>query len=242
MPRVGGRSRYDEGVNVSRPLRKISKRIRRVMPQELQDLSDLVTVPVIHVIGAAKAARLSKQVDLKLHLGCGSKLKEGWINIDMRSSADIRLDLSRKLPFKSDSAAMVYSEHFLEHIDYPDGAMKLLGECFRVLKPGGVFSVGVPDTEWPLLEYAKVRDDGYFKAAKEEWHPEWCETELEHINWHFRQGGEHKFAYDFKTLEKALARSGFVAIRRRDFDPKLDSEERRLGTLYVDATKPPTAD
>jgi hypothetical protein len=35
-----------------------------------------------------------------------------------------------------------------------------------------------------------------------------------------------------------LERAGFVKVRRRDFDPELDSEERSLGTLYVDAYKP----
>ena len=45
-------------------------------------------------------------------------------------------------------------------------------------------------------------------------------------------------AYDFTTMEKALSRAGFVDIRRREFDAELDSESRRLGTLYVDARKP----
>lgn len=227
---------------MSRPLHKIKKRIRRIVPPAFQGLWERSAVPVIHALGTLKAARLSNRTDLKLHLGCGSKVKEGWVNVDMRSSADVRLDLSRRLPFGSGSVAIVYSEHFLEHIDYPESAYRFLAECFRVLKPGGVFSVGVPDTEWPLLEYAGVRDDGYFRVAKEKWHPDWCETELEHINWHFRQGGEHRFAYDFKTLHKALAKSGFAAVQRRDFDPDLDSEERKLGTLYVHATKPVAAD
>ena len=116
--------------------------------------------------------------------------------------------------------------------------MQFLAECCRVLEPDGLFSVGVPDTEWPLLEYARVKDDGYFRMVKERWHPAWCETEIEHINYHFRQGTEHRFAYDYATLEKALARSGFGEIRRRDFDPELDSEDRRIGTLYAEATKP----
>jgi len=59
---------------------------------------------------------------------------------------------------------------------------------------------------------------------------------MEHINYHFRQGNEHRFAYDFKTLQLALQQAGFVEIRRRLFRSDLDSWE--LGTLYVDAIKP----
>jgi predicted SAM-dependent methyltransferase len=106
-----------------------------------------------------------------------------------------------------------------------------------VLEPGGLFSVGVPDTEWPLAEYAGQKSDGYYQHARERWHPEWCQTEMEQINYHFRQQGEHRFAYDFETLARALSSAGFQDIRRRDFDPELDSADRKLGTLYVDALK-----
>lgn len=223
---------------MSKAVHKVKKKMSRMIPAPLQSLWEAASVPVIHAIGVGKARKLSDRTDLKLQLGCGTRLKKGWVNIDLRASADIRLDLFRPLPFHNDSVDIVYSEHFLEHIDYPDAAMKLLAECLRVLKPGGVFSVGVPDTEWPLLEYARVRQEGYFRTAKQQWHPSWCETDLEHINFHFRQGGEHRFAYDFTTLEKALSRSGFINVRRREFNPGLDTEERRLGTLYVDAVKP----
>ena len=223
---------------MSRSLRKAQKKIRRATPNWLATLWDAVSIPLIHANGVRNARHHAGRTDLKIQLGCGPNIKPGWVNLDLRPGADIRLDLYRRLPFDANSTQIIYSEHFLEHIDYPDAAMKLLAECWRILAPGGVFSVGVPDTEWPLLEYAGVRKDGYFATAKKQWHPAWCETDLEHINFHFRQGHEHRFAYDFVTLEKALGRAGFVNIRRREFDPALDTEARRLGTLYVDADKP----
>jgi len=223
---------------VSWSLRKVQKKIRRATPNWLAAVWDGVSIPLIHANGVRKARRYAKRDDLKIQLGCGPNIKPGWVNLDLRATADIRLDLSRRLPFPDNSTQIIYSEHFLEHIDYPDAAMSLLAECRRILASDGVFSVGVPDTEWPLLEYAKVRQDGYFATAKKQWHPSWCETDLEHINFHFRQGNEHRFAYDFVTLEKALLRAGFVNVRRREFDPALDTEARRLGTLYVDADKP----
>jgi hypothetical protein len=62
-------------------------------------------------------------------------------------------------------------------------------------------------------------------------------TELEHINCHFRQGTDHRFAYDFETLKMLIERSGFVNVRRREPDPDLDLEDRAFGTLYIDAEK-----
>lgn len=103
---------------------------------------------------------------------------------------------------------------------------------------GGLFSVGVPDTEWPIAEYAGLRREGYFQIVKERWHPAWCQTEMEHINYHFRQAGEHRFAYDFITLAKVLTSVGFQKVHRREFDAELDSKDRELGTLYVNAFKP----
>ncbi|MGH6972684.1 MAG: class I SAM-dependent methyltransferase, partial [Caulobacteraceae bacterium] len=183
----------------------------------------------------AKARKL--EPGAKLHFGCGPNLKPGWVNVDGKPGADLLLDLARPLPMPSDVAAAAYSEHFLEHLDYPEPAGRFVRECFRVLRPGGLFSVGVPDTEWALRSYAGGHD--YLRACEEHrWHPAWCRTELEHINYHFRQDGEHRFAYDLDTLTRLLSEAGFVEIRQRDFDPGLDHPYRAVGTLYLDARKP----
>ena len=39
---------------------------------------------------------------------------------------------------------LIYSEHVLEHFEYPRDARHILQECFRIL-PQGLLSVGVPD-------------------------------------------------------------------------------------------------
>jgi hypothetical protein len=67
------------------------------------------------------------------------------------------------------------------------------------------------------------------------------------INQHFRgfgaaEGfGSHRYAYDIETLSYALHQAGFVRLTPRSYDPALDSELRKLGTLYVDAYKPSAA-
>ncbi|MCK5853188.1 methyltransferase domain-containing protein [bacterium] len=192
-----------------------------------------------HLAGLIRAKKFRNHQVLKLNIGCGKKHKKGWLNIDCSHPADLTLDMREPLPFKKSTCSIVYLEHFLEHLDYPEYAEFFLGECYRVLKCDGIISIGVPDTEWPLLEYAGVKNENYFGLAKERWHPKWCRTEIEHINEHFRQGNQHRFAYDFKTLKYILEKVGFQKVKRRNFDPKLDSEERELGTLYADAVKIP---
>ncbi len=191
-----------------------------------------------HLCGTFRARALRNERGLKLNIGCGSNTKDGWVNIDLGSHADLTLDLREKFPFLENSCHMIYSEHFLEHLDYPEPTVSFINECFRVLEPGGEFSLGVPDTEWPVLEYAGQRKEGYFQFVKKRWHPAWCETEMEHLNYHFRMGNDHRFAYDFKTIERLLVKVGFEHVRRREFNRDLDTQDRAVGTLYVTAMKP----
>lgn len=191
-----------------------------------------------HYSSIKKVKRLSVEGNLKLNLGCGRNIKTGWINIDLfEEKADLQLDLREEFPFPDESVAIIYSEHFFEHLEYPEEALKFLRESLRVLVPGGIFSVAVPDTEWTLTSYL-TGDEEYFRIAKKLWHPKWCDTRLHHVNYHFRQGREHKYAYDFETLAKVFAQVGFVSIVKRSFNPDLDSIRRVFGTLYLDAKKP----
>ena len=195
----------------------------------------------IHRAGVRKARAFAEKTRLKLNIGCGPHHKEGWVNIDLlkNANADLSLDMRERIPFPDGSAMLIYSEHFFEHLDYPEDAKRFLSECFRLLESNGIFRVGVPDTRWPLLNYANVGDGRYFEACKTEgWHPVWCKTPLDHINYHFRQGADHRYAYDFETMENALKETGFTDIRQCDFDPNLDSKSRAIGTLYVSALKP----
>ena len=173
----------------------------------------------------------------KLNLGCGPNPKAGWINVDLFDSrADLQLDLRESWPFPEDSVAYVYSEHVFEHFEPRDEVKHFLSEALRVLRPGRVFDVGVPDTEWPLQAYGDPLDP-YWQFVKD-LHPKWCETKLDHINFHFRQEAEHKYAWDYETLARFLCRAGFAHIARREFDPAIDSASRKVGTLYVTAIKP----
>jgi len=190
-----------------------------------------------HGFAVRKAQKLLSIPPVKLNLGCGPNSKAGWLNIDLFDSrADLRLDLRKHWPFPDGSVSYIYSEHVFEHFEFYGEVPHFLAEALRILQPGGVFDVGVPDTEWPLRGYGNPNHDYWAFAPKV--HPESCQTQLDHINYHFRQGEQHKYAWDEETLAKALETSGFVSIERRGFDPELDSESRKTGTLYMRAIKP----
>lgn len=189
-----------------------------------------------HQWGRIQARSYRGKTGLKLNIGCGPNLKSGWVNIDLVPGCDLSLDGREKLPFDDGSCSVVYSEHFVEHLEYPDDAFRFFSESYRVLQPGGTFSAGVPDTEWPLKDYAAGGAD-WLAFVKNGQHPSWCLTRMEHINFHFRQNIEHRFAYDYETFEAALRKAGFMEVRRREFDPQLDAESRKIGTLYVEAVK-----
>jgi predicted SAM-dependent methyltransferase len=191
----------------------------------------------IHRTNLKRARQVNQKDDLLLHLGCGKRIKAGWVNIDLfSSSADLHLDLREPLPFRDGSVATIYSEHFFEHLAYPKEIKRFLAECLRVLKPGGLFSAGMPDTEKICIHYAQGNEEA-FRIARERWHPAWCNTLMHQVNYHFRQGEEHKYAYDFKTLASVLAEEGFNRIGHRRWDAKRDTEGWE-GSLYVDAYRP----
>jgi hypothetical protein len=68
---------------------------------------------------------------------------------------------------------------------------------------------------------------------------------MHNLNYHFRQGREHKYAYDLETLKQILEEAGFVSVERRPLDPEFDSPDRMVDSLpwktpglYVNALKP----
>lgn len=83
-----------------------------------------------------------------LNLGCGSRYHPSWVNVDRRRTGPdvIPLDLTRGIPFADDSFAAVYHSHLLEHFPKTQ-APAFLKECLRLLEPGGILRVVVPNLE-----------------------------------------------------------------------------------------------
>jgi SAM-dependent methyltransferase len=83
-----------------------------------------------------------------LNLGCGGRFHPDWINMDVSPSDPrvIPVDLTRGIPLPDASCAVVYHAAVLEHFR-PADALALLRDCRRVLAPGGIIRIGVPDLE-----------------------------------------------------------------------------------------------
>jgi len=157
---------------------------------------------------------------LNLHIGCGKGLLPGWINIDVHP-APLGLNVLRGLPFAAGSARYVFVSHLLEHLFFPRDVKPFLAELRRVLSPGGVVRIVVPDVEQCIEAYGTA-NRAFFASRRETW-PWWPEnpTRLEDFLAYCGAGAEpaflfesHKYGYDFETLEKILAEAGFAPIER----------------------------
>lgn len=92
---------------------------------------------------------------MKLHLGCGRDVREGYVNLDTVAGPGIDVvanldDLkATPLPFEDDSVEEILGSHLLEHIDDP---LTLMQELHRIAQPGAnaIFNVpyGSSDDAW----------------------------------------------------------------------------------------------
>lgn len=96
---------------------------------------------------------------IKLNFGCGSNWLDGWQNFD------IEMDIRKALPFQSNSIHFILAEHCMEHTTHKE-SWNFLSECLRILAPGGVARIAVPDV-------TRIWDDAsdeYIKAVKDGGH------------------------------------------------------------------------
>jgi predicted SAM-dependent methyltransferase len=185
-------------------------------------------------------ASLRDARDLRVNIGCGPNALPGWINLDAArgEQIDVVWDLRRGLPFADESCAAVFGEHVIEHVPRGD-AEKLLRECRRALKEGGVLRLSTPDAGLYLRSYA---GDGQFLR-----HPaftEHAETPMDRVNQMMREYGQHLWCYDAESLLLLLRKIGFSRAVEQKFgeslDPSMrgiDSEGRAFESLYVEAVK-----
>lgn len=82
---------------------------------------------------------------MKLNLGCGSTKYPGFKNIDIlkNDNVDIVLDLNKqRWPFADEEVEEILAEDVLEHLQDTPSFME---EVWRVLQPGGLITIQVPD-------------------------------------------------------------------------------------------------
>jgi predicted SAM-dependent methyltransferase len=91
-----------------------------------------------------------------INLGCGGKINEAFINVDVLPMLPgvIKCDLLSGIPYPDNYFDAAYHSHVLEHFSQDDGK-KFIAECYRVLKPGGILRIAVPDLENITRQYLK---------------------------------------------------------------------------------------
>ncbi len=173
-------------------------------------------------------------------------------------------DLSKGIPASDASVDAVYHSHLLEHLDRPiaEGFMR---EIRRVLRPGGIQRISVPDLEGYAralladIESDNGNHDQYVEAIiGQSVRREAMGTSLQRQPRRFienvlmgdarKRGETHQWMYDFRNLSQLLERTGYSEIRRVDFnesaipgwddfglDRDEDGGEYKPESLYVEA-------
>jgi predicted SAM-dependent methyltransferase len=144
---------------------------------------------------------------LHLHLGCGPKYLEGFINIDANPlrKIDLWLDVRNGLPFRSDSVDSIYSTHVLEHL-YPDELKMLLSECARVLKRGCGVRIVVPSLSNAILAYNR-KNLTWFSGF-----PRHYESLGGKFSNFIFCDGQHRTAFDHEYMREVLSSVGFSEV------------------------------
>ena len=190
------------------------------------------------------AEHLATSTAPRLHLGCGTRLLDGWLNSDFspRSTDSIRIDATQPLPFDDSTFEYVYSEHMIEHLQRSDGE-RLLGEITRVLRPGGRVRISTPDLDRliALFRPAELHTEDerrYIEliATKSITDIDPASATAVHVlNNNVRDWG-HQFLFDAATLRGAMASAGLVAIEQFALQ---ESNDPMLAGLANESRMPP---
>jgi predicted SAM-dependent methyltransferase len=128
---------------------------------------------------------------LRVILGAGPTRVAGWIQTD-KEVLDVTSPDDWRMLFVPDSIDSLLSEHMFEHLTEDEGR-SALKECYRYLKPQGLFRIAVPD--------GYRRDAAYLKEVSP-------------------PNDGHKMLYNIDTLTALLQGAGFKTTPLEYFDAK----------------------
>lgn len=163
---------------------------------------------------AAEPARAGRRL---LNVGCGSNFHSDWLNVDVvpASAAVMAVDVRKGLPFADEVFDAVYCSHVLEHLPRQEAASPLR-HMHRVLRPGGVIRIVVPDLETLAREYLRLLDQLNREPNAAAADYDWIMLEMYDQAVRDRSGGEtSRFlaAPDLPNREFVLSRIGAEAER-----------------------------
>ena len=141
--------------------------------------------------------RQTEEEDLRLHLGCGGKHFDGYVNVDIwiTDATDVISDIT-SLPWPDNAANIIESYHVIEHISHKK-VKDTLVDWHRVLKPGGKLVLECPHFDEAIREY--LSGD---------------ETRLLNIFGRQRSEGDtHLYGFNPERLMRLLEEVGFKEIQ-----------------------------
>jgi len=167
---------------------------------------------------------------LKLNLGCGDKILDGYVNVDVAASRagkrpDVLCDLHALTPFEDDSVDEILSVHVVEHF-WRWEVVAVLREWVRVLKPGGRMILECPNLR-SACEAFLANPDLYSGPGQEGqrtmWvfygDPAWCDPLM-----------VHRWGYTPLSLARIMHESGLVNLRQEPAQFKLrEPRDMRVG-------------
>jgi SAM-dependent methyltransferase len=179
---------------------------------------------------------------MKLHLGCGNRYIPGFYHVDYMHYAHVdRQGPVEDLGFLEDGAVdLIYASHVLEHFGRHEVG-KVLAEWRRVLRPGGVLRLAVPDFRAVVELYEKEGlQSGYSGLVGLI-----CGGQRDPLDF-------HKIIFDKPFLSYLLLQAGFREVREWDwratehaavddysqaYIPHLEKERGRLVSLNLEALR-----
>jgi len=173
----------------------------------------------------------------RLHWGCGASVAPGWINSDVLEgkSVDVVADIRKGLPLESDSFDYIVSHHALIDLGIYE-QVPALQELRRVLRPGGVLRLGLPDLDVLIAAYQRGDRDVFLI---DDW-----ETISGNFITHMLWYNITKTPFTFEFAQELLSKAGFREIRRLKFGETaspyaeivmLDTRENE--SFFVEAVK-----
>jgi hypothetical protein len=171
---------------------------------------------------------------------CGPSAKLGA----MTQLGDIRFaNAADRIPCPAGCSSAVYSSHMIEHLDRAE-ARSFLAEVMRVLQPGGVVRLAVPDLSMLVRAYLGDGDADRFVSGTRMGLDRPCGLRA-WAKWTLVGPRHHLWMYDGESLATMLSEAGFedaAAVppgSTRIPEPgQLDLRERAAESVYVEAIRP----
>ena len=169
-----------------------------------------------HFVRAYKINRALNKQACFLQIGGGRHVIDNchWLNADI-IYGDVYINAARRLPFSDNSVDLIFTEHFIEHLDQK-AAQKFVKEAYRILKPNGVLRQSTPSMEKLISLYLDKNPMVSLHTALEKHitthrpNDDWVEQNgCQLLNDSFRLWG-HQFIYDEQTLLSLHQMAGFT--------------------------------